>query len=476
MIRARHVALVAALVVVVTGGMTSLSHAASDTPEPLTVPLGVQCEYFAQISSDSRYLICVADTDSVDGGELYSVPIDGSAPPIRLNPVRPGPEDVVSWVDITPDGSTVLFAHGESIGSDEFNNLAIYSVPIGGGEVTSLTPDIEVGGFMWKPEMSPDGSAVVYWWWDTLKGGLYAAATDGSGATLIGTPSRPQLLFEPDPMISPDSNWVHYHTNTGTSQLEAAEALPITGGSPFVLTGDGTGLLETGWFTPDSQYYVFLGTYESGVYELFATPIAGGDRVKLNQELAAGQRLGNAIHILPDSSGVVFSIIDDSSGIPIWYRVPISGGTPTVLSDAIYEIQVTADSSYVVLDRAEINAHSLDDGTVTRLGDMGTFLVSPDSSTVWLWQNHGQSHEDLEALLYTVPINGGELTLHPGTTATTDTDRFGYLVDPFHEITPDSSRYLYVEDVDNDSTRELVMASVYGGQAHTIATGIEIIT
>jgi len=79
------------------------------------------------------------DTDNVD--ELYSVPIGGGTPPIKLNPNLNSDKDVSSFFQISPDGSTVVYT---AQGTDEV--LELYSVPIGGGAApVKLNPDFIEG-------------------------------------------------------------------------------------------------------------------------------------------------------------------------------------------------------------------------------------------------------------------------------------------------------------------------------------------
>ena len=105
------------LMVAAVPGSSSPGYAA-DEPAGLIVALEGSCFDEAMISSDSMYFVCTGDHDSVSGRELYSVPIDGSAPATRLSPALFPTTDHVSWFDVTADGSTVVYAQGSTALSD----------------------------------------------------------------------------------------------------------------------------------------------------------------------------------------------------------------------------------------------------------------------------------------------------------------------------------------------------------------------
>src|SRR5206468_2841591 len=62
-----------------------------------------------RISSDSRWVVYVADQDVNDTYEIYRSPIDGSAPPLRLVGPLPVGANILPDLELSPDGSRVVY-------------------------------------------------------------------------------------------------------------------------------------------------------------------------------------------------------------------------------------------------------------------------------------------------------------------------------------------------------------------------------
>src|SRR5262249_55049499 len=92
--------------------------------------------YYA-IAPDGTRVVYSGDQDTNDVDELYSVPIDGSAPPTKLNaPFAPMKDDVQSF-QISPDGTRVVYQSNQ----DGIAGLDLSSVPIDG----SSAPEVLTG-------------------------------------------------------------------------------------------------------------------------------------------------------------------------------------------------------------------------------------------------------------------------------------------------------------------------------------------
>ena len=127
-----------------------------------TLVAGGSVTYFT-VSPDSAYVVYLADQDTNDVNELYVVPLDGSGPPVKLNsPLVPGGNVAFAGnFFISPDSLRVIY-----IADQDTNDVdELYSVPITGGTVTKLNPPMVPGGevsWVWEPQISPDSSRVVY--------------------------------------------------------------------------------------------------------------------------------------------------------------------------------------------------------------------------------------------------------------------------------------------------------------------------
>ncbi|MBN1832725.1 MAG: hypothetical protein JW896_11510, partial [Deltaproteobacteria bacterium] len=120
--------------------------------------------YFFRISSDSSRVVYRADQDTVGVFELYSVPIDGGTV-IKLNDSLVSGGDVHNYgFLISSDSSRVVYMADQD--TDEVYEL--YSVPIDGGTVTKLNDSLVPGGrvghylYGYRFLISPDSSRVVY--------------------------------------------------------------------------------------------------------------------------------------------------------------------------------------------------------------------------------------------------------------------------------------------------------------------------
>ena len=82
-----------------------------------------------QISPDGRYAVYLADQDTDEVSDLYSVLLGGGSP-VRLNPILPVGR-IVFGFRISPDSSRVVYDAFHATASD-LNSIELYSVPIGG--------------------------------------------------------------------------------------------------------------------------------------------------------------------------------------------------------------------------------------------------------------------------------------------------------------------------------------------------------
>ena len=112
-----------------------------------------------QISPNGSRVIYMADQDTNNVFELFSVPIEGGQP-IKLNPPLAPDGDVSSlpYIGISPDNSLAIYTADQE--SDEVFEL--YSVPIEGGPVVKLNAPLVPGGAVSHYQISSDSSRVVY--------------------------------------------------------------------------------------------------------------------------------------------------------------------------------------------------------------------------------------------------------------------------------------------------------------------------
>ncbi|MEM8530933.1 MAG: hypothetical protein AAGF95_08830 [Chloroflexota bacterium] len=375
------------------------------------VPNSYARDVFA-ISPDSSTVVHRAIQDTGEVNELYAVPITGGTP-TRLNPA-PVPGGEVKWgFTLSPDGTTVVY-----VADQETDNIEeLYAVPISGGTPTKLSNHLVEGTEQEIKiyRISPDGTTVVY---VTENNDLYQVPiTGGTPKLLDSSVNWHDIQFSPDssnvvyrenermrriPLewgdvfhihpynsggyydlvdfsISPDSSRVVFRTRNSNdrrhTELHSATVSPGGPGGrrldPYVSTGFHVTSFK---ISPDSSTVVYTGRQETGGgSELYAVPISGGARIKLNAPLENGSNVSRTF-ISPDGSTVIYTV-SDSDHMNDIYAVPITGGTPTLLNP-------TNDTGH------------------NRL--INDLAITPDSTTVvYNW-----SHQS-EQGLYAIPITGG---------------------------------------------------------------------
>lgn len=130
-------AIVAAFVVTIFGWFSFTTTMAENNNIKLSdiqIQEGDIVEY--QISADSSYVVYLADQDTDEVIELYSVPTDGSTPPIKLNSAL----TTGGWVGsykISADSNQVVYRANQDLAYQ----WELYSVPIDGS-----TPPIKLNG------------------------------------------------------------------------------------------------------------------------------------------------------------------------------------------------------------------------------------------------------------------------------------------------------------------------------------------
>jgi TolB protein len=182
------------------------------------------------------------------GGELWRVPPDGSAEPVRIDT---GPlHDLNNDHVLSPDGKTIY------VSSDDSH---LYAVPVGGGTPRRVSNEHPHRHHYYLHGISPDGALLVYT-------GVNAVGDDPWGAVNLWTipvagGADVQLTNSrhPDdgPEYSPDGKWLWFN-----SELASPGHAQI-----FRMRPDGTGVEQmthderVNWFphfSPDGRHIAYL--------------------------------------------------------------------------------------------------------------------------------------------------------------------------------------------------------------------------
>ena len=410
------------------------------TGEPirLTDPLwtSLQVVTFAISPNSARVVYKVAQNTCVVGTvpdcriELFSIPIDGSAPPTQLNPPLSVNRNVTSFL-ISPTSTRVFYI------SDQVtdNVYQLYSVSITGGAAVRLNADLASDWDVEAYRVSPNGQTVVYR--DERAalgyGNLWSVPATGSTAAVnINLPLPNFGAVGSYFQISPDSNRVVYRADTISDDSFNLYTVPIGGGSSNALNiGLAAGAsVESGFLISDAGtnsrvVYLAAPLSQTPTYQLYSAPLAGGTpETRLNGTMGASQDVETGFALRFDGSKVVYRSDEGTNDMSELYAVPTAGGTRTKLN-----------------------------GALTANGDVLDFAISPDGNHVVYIAD--QATDALNEL-WSVPIVGGAAMKLNRTLAV------GGDVQAFR-ISPNSSWVIYGADQDVDSVDEILGAPIGGG-------------
>jgi Tol biopolymer transport system component len=445
---------------------------------PLTDPLpsGRQILGQIQVSPDGQHLVYLADQDTNDQYEIYSVPTDGSQPPVKLNaPLSPS-GDVFHFFLITPDAEPVVFTAGGDLysartdGSQPAVQLdastaagvfrvtsdsarvvflksgQLYSVPVDG----SAAPlHLSVAGtfLFWEIQLSPDGRVLVYRSYSFVMSNyvyrIWSVPVDGSTAPvlLFGPVTESDTDEQPIIRISPDSERVA-HRSTSVPTPRVLESAPLDGSAPAVTLNDPGGNVSYDYrWTQDGR--VVFGYSPSGVNTgIYVVP---GDRSQSPQRITGMTTFpvpmkwevtpqGRVVFVGYDGTYDLYSVPLDGSAAPLLLNPPmVPGGniiSGNVLNTPSFRLTPRGDSLVYVADQetdevfegyhVRCNGSALArkiNRTPAPGGDISQFVmvITPDSRRVIYGadQEEDQFYEFFTSTLNGLPTVGNSTPLGP---------------------------------------------------------------
>lgn len=287
-----------------------------------------------EISADSASVVFLADANAGSGNDdIYSAPIDGSIGPVQLNS---GAERPVTGFGITPNSALAVFFGVDT--SFDTNAVEVYRSTIGIAASATQLSDVGQGnsaGDVLAAEFSPDSARVVYagdggadnvFQWYSVP---VAAAGPGADIQLSAS-----LGFVSLGAVSPDSSTFVYAGDDNAAGTMDLFSVPVAGGASLQLnaTPAGAGIIALE-ISPDSGWVAYLADQDSaGVYEVYAARISiAASGTRLNTAMA-GSQFADTLNISPDSSTVVFEADQDTPGTSELFGAPMdAGAAPTKL-------------------------------------------------------------------------------------------------------------------------------------------------
>jgi hypothetical protein len=289
---------------------------------------------FALDAGETRAVFLQA-TSAFGPLELFVRPVDGSAAALRLSPAGTDVRDF----RLGPDGTRAVYRADPVAGQDE-----IFSVPLDGsappvklnGPIPPFYQGVRAYGF------SPDGQRVVYVAFQDADPypELHSAAIDGSGEVQIAEPDGTFDALSDDFAVA-SSGFVVYTAEADTDGKLELYGVPLLGGAapvklngPFIAEGDVYRFEPTA----DGSRVVFAADdLVNHRLELFSAPVAGGSpAVRLSGNTTEGS--DPYFQLDPSSSRVVFQRGPYSSPGSPWhvFSVPIDGSSgPLELDESV---------------------------------------------------------------------------------------------------------------------------------------------
>lgn len=357
------------------------------------------------ITSDNQYALFVADIGTDDVYNLYSVPVDGSAPPTQLSDVLAG-AGILDF-DVTSDNVIVYKAAEDPAGMVE-----LFRVDIDGTNKTRVNnpfvenglvlPDREVASF----QISPDGEHIIYRadHSENDQFEIFAAQLAGGNAFQVNG----NLIASGDVItykISLDSSRVIYLADQEADNVRELYSAPIFGGpivklnGPLIVNG---GVRNAFYLT--QTHVIYRADQDSlNVDELYSVPVEGGASIKLHPDLNGELDVGH-VRVHPERNYVVYRADQENDEVFELYSVrvaePISNlklnSNLPLNGDVEIDFEISPDGNHVVYlaeqevdTMAELFVTPIDDSrplkrnsSLVQDGNVSNFQVSSDGQTI----------------------------------------------------------------------------------------------
>lgn len=382
----------------------------------------------------------------VRGYDLESVPIAGDEPPATIGGTAF--VDYVLEFAVTGDSSRVVFILYPGPGQSE-----LFSVPIDGSQpAIRISHDLASHGTVSIFALSPDGARAVYGTRPNAAEltALFSTPVDGSQPAVRLTPFHVGGRRIDFADVRVGSQHVTYRSDQITDEVFELFSVPIDGSGPPVqlnpalMTG---GDVQSGFqVDPDGTRVLFTADHPvDEQFQLYSVPIAGGSAQLLSGALAAGGDVQPGPGISPDGQRVVYRADQTVAGQIELFSAPIDGSAAAVqLSGPMIpegDVQgfspflqlfafspVTARVAYLadqdVDERFELNLASLDapldgsqparkvSGALIAAGDVWDFALSGHGERI-VYRADAEVDERFELYLVEIEKTAKELDGSP---------------------------------------------------------------
>jgi Tol biopolymer transport system component len=437
-----------------------------------------------EISPDGRHLVYSLGERFVNAFSLYSVPLDGTGAPERLD--EAGSAEAGPWFVISPDSQEVVYAGFSGAEVTTFHLADIRSVGDPVAIAVDKSPRLATDSFA----LTPDGERLLFLDRMPAEGGVHLQSAPVQAGSICNQLSRelaPSSLGQVGrtSLLDPTGQRVVFTAEVGVSGYSELFSNSVSGGVALALSGQGNAFDPA--VTQDGQHVVYrFDPRRDGddPTELFSTRLDGTESPL---RLASDPELG-AFALSPDGAWVAF---EASVGLQSVQR---SGGSVRLLDDAVirqFFMPAGSDACVYVrpdgLFRVPLSGRAApqrlvpttvaqatltpDGAAVLFVGWGNLYLVAADGSSPSVRLSTLASIRDL------TPSPDGEWVafLHGNRVGAARLDGSGShsLLDPLApglgvellKVSPDSSRVVYVAEALDHEVFELFSAPIDGSSA-----------
>ena len=298
----------------------------------------------SRLSPDGSRVVWTADALVDEVIELFSAPVDGSAAPVRLNPPFVVGRNILTSYSITeapgyvisPDGSTVVYLADQ----EQNERFELYRVPIDGSAApVKLSGALVTSGDVSPSfQISPDGQWIVYVA-DQLtnnRNELFAGPLDGSSPALrVSGPLVAGGQVQPDFQLDPVRPRVVYRADQLAGAVFELFSVALDGSEPALALNGPLAPeddVSTGFVVgPDGTRVLFrAGSDEDQEFELFgATLGVAHSAVKLSGDLAAGRTVLETLHFSSNGALALFAAdLEVDERFELWAAPSGGSGKP----------------------------------------------------------------------------------------------------------------------------------------------------
>ncbi len=296
-------------------------------------------------SRDGLHVLYVADQDADERFELFSVLLAGSAAPVKINgQLAPGGD--VQWLSLSNDGRLAVY----SADQDTDDVAELFVVPVDGSQpARKLSVPLVPGGdvYAYSIQFDSDAFRVLYLadQEENERYELFSVATDGSqpprklNGPLVpgGDVGARYGYFYPYFTLSPDGRSIVYSADQDTDDRLELYGVPVDGSRAAVkLSAESDRDVFLSILSYDSAWAVYQSDPSgTDAYELFSVPIDGSAPARrISGPMAPGGSVSMNPQVSFDSLVVVYRADQDADEVHELYSAPIDGSAPPVKLNA----------------------------------------------------------------------------------------------------------------------------------------------